>query len=191
MIQQDVEIIDDFLPPSLADRLSKYVQSVFEMGSGLGGFNHQFATNTNWPLQLTVDQIPDFILIHILQQSNEEGILLNSEIDKVVNDFLSDYPAKIVHGSYVQYFTPQSQIGWHPDVSPDNRIGAFTLYLNRTWKHEYGGHFLYVDDNGEQQMVLPKFNRAVITRSGVMHKVMPIVGRHMRKSLQNWIYDNE
>ena len=82
--------------------------------------------------------------------------------------------------------TNGSWINWHRDLA-DNREGAITVYLNTEWDIDHGGDFIYKTDFDQMQRLTPSFNTAMFLRGEVDHRTTPVIGHHLRKSLQVWL----
>lgn len=60
------------------------------------------------------------------------------------------------------------------------------IYLNEDWHHDYGGETVFFDENKEiKTSILPKFGRAVIFDSAILHAARPVTRMYggMRKVL--------
>ncbi|HEX5238872.1 MAG TPA: 2OG-Fe(II) oxygenase [Sphingomicrobium sp.] len=82
---------------------------------------------------------------------------------------------KIVeHGDYhvMNYaWTQLSYIPWHDD---DQRSEALTIYLNDRWEADWGGLFLYRDDERQIRGFAPKFNCGLRNDNNVLHATTPV-----------------
>ena len=74
-----------------------------------------------------------------------------------------------------------SGINWHPDAKW--KYGA-TYYLNRRWNHQWGGEFMFRDNN--QHGFIPVLgNSLVIVKTPIHHKVNQVLSPIMpRMSIQ-------
>jgi len=57
----------------------------------------------------------------------------------------------------LQFMTKDSYIPWHDDTG-FNFVS--TTYLNKDWKYDWGGAFLYVDEKDENRFLYPEYNTA-------------------------------
>ena len=107
--------------------------------------------------------------------SEDKGV-----IDLITDRLELDYP-KIRVAYY--YNSP----GWKFKLHPDhNRDFSASIYLNDNWDNdEYGGEFIWLDDNKNEHTVNVKFNRMVSFYPPVWHYTNTIKeGAPVRKSIQ-------
>lgn len=70
-------------------------------------------------------------------------------------------------------WTRLSYIPWHNDGIYDG--GAVTIYLNPTWDENWGGMFMYKENNSDEIYgLMPKFNTAVKVLNYTLHSVSHI-----------------
>lgn len=62
-----------------------------------------------------------------------------------------------------------AQIGWHEDYTPIN----VSIYLNEYWDKNWGGLFLYMEEENLKGFV-PEFNTAVVAKGQIQHHVSMI-----------------
>ena len=84
-----------------------------------------------------------------------------------------------------QYYIcqPQSGISWHTDEEPDRLFGA-TLYLNDEWHPDFGGWFIWKENNN-YHTILPKKKFLIINNNYQHHCVTPI-STGFRCTIQIW-----
>jgi Rps23 Pro-64 3,4-dihydroxylase Tpa1-like proline 4-hydroxylase len=70
----------------------------------------------------------------------------------------------------IYYWTRLSYIPWHDD---ENHTGALTVYLNEEWDEDWGGYFLYKEDE-TIKAILPKKNFALLQQGGIKHATTPV-----------------
>lgn len=179
-----IEIKDNFLPIDLADTTSEYANKLMTRTDPV------FSTNYAWDNDSTTsnkERYEQLVLVHNLKEGNPE---LNTKICNAVNLQMPGYK---VHDDLVQIYiwTHMARIEWHNDGKgrTSKRCGAVTIYLNKSWKIEWGGEFLYKDQDREVQRIVPDFNRGVFI-TDLEHRTTPIVGKSIRKSLQIWIAED-
>lgn len=63
---------------------------------------------------------------------------------------------------------------------------AATVYLNREWQAEWGGHLCWVDSEAREIGYVPVYNTVVVSDQRELHWVTPIVGGSIRRTLQIW-----
>ena len=73
--------------------------------------------------------------------------------------------------STIHYMKKNSGINWHDDNGW--KYGA-TYYLNHRWHKQWGGEFMFTDDNGHG-WIPPVGNSLVIVRAPIAHKVNPVL----------------
>lgn len=172
-----IEIIDDFLPEELIEKLHKRTMYVLERKSGV------FSTNLWWNAKLRKNNpTPPVILVHNLLEFQDPIC------EEIVNYVGSVYPNLEIGGILFHIFTPGSYIGEHRDAGVD-RTHAMTIYLNSVeWRVDKGGLLSYNDPiTNEKGTVVPKYNRAVLLSGDVFHEVTPNTSGNLRKTLQLWL----
>ena len=191
--------IENFLSPDTAEMASRYCDSL------INSKEHVWTTNFGWlhgkekdHSNPRFDRYDNLVLVHQIVKSNEE--LYN----KICADIKRHHPTFVPEGiNSVQYFvwTGGSCIEWHNDFTRDleeprgrgrskKRCGAITIYLNRSWSYEWGGDFLYKDENRKVQRVTPEYNLAV-SIGKVDHRSTQIIGRRFRKCIQIFVKEDE
>ena len=78
---------------------------------------------------------------------------------------------------------PQSGISWHTDEVSDRLFGA-TLYLNEDWHPDFGGWFIWKENNN-YHTILPKKKFLIINDNYQHHCVTP-VSTGFRCTIQIW-----
>jgi len=68
-------------------------------------------------------------------------------------------------------WTKYSYIPWHND---DRSESAITIFLNNRWEEDWGGLFLYKNENEQILGITPTFNMAVRNKGNVPHAVTMI-----------------
>ena len=71
----------------------------------------------------------------------------------------------------IHYMEKNSGINWHNDQGW--KYGA-TFYVNHKWHKQWGGEFMFTDDNGHG-WIPPVGNSLVIIKSPLNHKVNPVL----------------
>jgi len=74
----------------------------------------------------------------------------------------------------------------------DSAMSACTIFLNKEWKEEWGGHFMWMDEEDNEYKVTPKYNRAVYSLNsnnkenqlGPRHWVSKVYGPETRSIIQ-------
>jgi len=73
--------------------------------------------------------------------------------------------------SNIHYMKKGSGINWHNDDTW--KYGA-TFYINHRWHRQWGGEFMFTDDNGHG-WIPPMGNSVVIVKAPIAHKVNPVL----------------
>jgi Rps23 Pro-64 3,4-dihydroxylase Tpa1-like proline 4-hydroxylase len=182
---------ENFLSPKVAEEASRYCDSLINSNE------HVWTTNFGWLKGKEQDfsnekleRYNNLVLVHQIAKSNEK--LYN----KICADIKRHYPNLVPESrNSVQYFvwTGGSCIEWHNDFTKHKdkkRCGAITIYLNRTWSVEWGGDFLYKDENRKVHRVTPEYNLAV-SIGQVDHRSTEVKGRRFRKCIQIFVKEEE
>ena len=81
-------------------------------------------------------------------------------------------------------WTKLSYIPWHNDHHVN---GALTVYLNNYWDINWGGYFMYKNQNNEINAIKPETNLGVLQLEGVEHSVSTVnVNAENRITLQTF-----
>ena len=102
--------------------------------------------------------------------------LLAAELKSILPDH-----DKLVFQYYI--WQPQSGISWHTDEESDRLFGA-TLYLNEDWHPDFGGWFIWKENN-TYHTILPKKKFLIINNKYQHHCVTP-VSTGFRCTIQIW-----
>ena len=71
----------------------------------------------------------------------------------------------------IHYMKKGAGINWHDDGGW--KYGA-TLYINHKWHRQWGGEFMFTDNNGHG-WIPPVGNSLVIVKAPIAHKVNPVL----------------
>lgn len=96
----------------------------------------------------------DILSKHILDELIKKGVVEN-ETYKVMNFA----------------WTRLSYIPWHND---SNHTEAITIYLNDIWDLDWGGLFLYKDNNQNIRAFAPRFNCGLKNWNNILHATTPV-----------------
>jgi hypothetical protein len=126
-----------------------------------GGNN--FCTNAWWNPKLIKDSFP--VLIH--------GVHKDSELFKKTRDQIEEKTNLIVNENdiLIYYWTRFSYIPWHKDHS---YAGALTVYLNEEWHEDWGGYFLYENEENDIRAILPRKNLGLLQQGGIRHSTTSV-----------------
>jgi len=181
---------ENFLSPDTAEMASRYCDTLINSNE------HVWSTNWGWLKgrekdysKTELDRYDNLVLVHQIAKSNKELW------GKIRADIKRHYPnLEPETQNSIQFFvwTGGSCIEWHRDFTKHKektRTGAITIYLNRHWDMEWGGDFLYKDENNKVQRVTPEYNLAV-SIGAVDHRSTQIIGRRFRKCIQIFVKDD-
>ena len=84
----------------------------------------------------------------------------------------------------IYFWTRYSYIPWHNDRTYD---GAITIYMNKEWKPDFGGYFMYAENSNDVikhnddyievrniKAIIPKKNLAVLQTEQTHHCTTPV-----------------
>jgi hypothetical protein len=113
-----------------------------------------------------------------------------------LTDELKELVAKELIEKNIVQFTPKrwdvaiqlnsrmAYIPWHDDL---NWAFTATVYLNNEWDPEWGGYFVYKDDN-EIKAIVPSYNKSVSFKPPFWHSVLLTgINAPLRESLQIFV----
>lgn len=109
----------------------------------------------------------------------------------MLRTFLQHNPYKKIkptkQNAFIIHAMPRgSGINWHTDDVYDF---AATYYLNKAWHNQWGGEFMFKDDEtGLKGFIPPVGNSVILVKGGTLHKVNPVLYKNVpRFSLQHFI----
>jgi len=160
-----IKRFENFLSEKLYDETIKTARHLVNSSSMC------FATHRCWNPDIVKDSFP--VYIHSISPDSEFYDKLNDEFVQNLESIFSEQKIKTQMNPefMLYYWTRFSYIPWHND----NRMydGAITIYLNDVWEIDWGGYFLY-QDNDEIRAVIPKKNLGVMQYGSVMHATTPV-----------------
>ncbi len=147
---------ENFFTDHLCNELLGTARFLMEKG------DYVFATNLRWNPLIVKDSFPVFM--HALNIESNLYRECKHQIETKIqlpikNDSIMIY-----------YWTRLSYIPWHDD---ENHTGALTVYLNEEWDEDWGGYFLYKEDE-TIKAILPKKNFALLQQGGIKHATTPV-----------------
>jgi hypothetical protein len=119
-------------------------------------------TNACWPASIVKDSTP--VLVWDMDQTTD----LYKSIRATLVEQLDLPPSSIINIMFY-YWTRHSYIPWHNDSHVDT---ALTIYLNPHWHRDFGGLFLWEDEEGIHAKV-PEANLAIVQKD-VHHSTTPV-----------------
>jgi len=133
-----------------------------------------FCTNEWWDSNIVKDSFP--VLIHSICKDSELFAKTREQIEKKTQLAVKD------HDIMIYYWTRFSYIPWHED---QNYGGTLTVYLNEEWHRDWGGYFMYENDDGKIYAILPQKNLGLLQQGGIKHSTTPVhFSGRMRISVQ-------
>ena len=143
----DVIFVKDFLPADLILQIKKYIYRE----------RPQTSNHSSWDQRI----IKDSARVEIFRLSDTEFK------EQIINCYSNYFNIDTYTTTYVNYYKwlPGSFIPFHNDESSSL---ASTIYLNESWDKDYGGLFLYEEEQ-EIKGYVPKYNSAVINKNNVSH----------------------
>jgi hypothetical protein len=137
--------------------------------------------NYGWEESLVQDstpvfciKVPEFLAEYIEEQLESFGVYDRSKY----KSFKENHGL----GCMLYVWTFNSYIASHHD---SDRLSA-TIYLNREWSYEEGGHFTWQDsETNDWKLFIPKFNNMIVNTGGIAHATTPVKSKtQFRISLQ-------
>lgn len=88
----------------------------------------------------------------------------------------------------IHFWPKLSYITWHEDLVYK---GALTVYLNKIWDSNWGGYFMY-QENDEIKAIKPEYNLGVLQENGVSHCVSTVnINADIRISIQVFLTNDK
>lgn len=118
------------------------------------------------------------------------GTILIHKLD-LKDPFIFLLKEKIKHSftginCYIHYFLQYSYIPWHDD---GGYAFAGTLYLNERWDRDWGGAYMYEDNNKNIHVEYPERNKLIIQHSNTWHSTTMVhPGADIRISMQFFFF---
>jgi Rps23 Pro-64 3,4-dihydroxylase Tpa1-like proline 4-hydroxylase len=142
-----IVFIKDFLPEDLILQIKKYIYRE----------RPQTSNHSSWNQKI----IKDSARVEIFRLSDTEFK------EQIINCYSNYFNIDTYTTTYVNYYKwlPGSFIPFHNDESSSL---ASTIYLNESWDKDYGGLFLYEEEQ-EIKGYVPQYNSAVINKNNVSH----------------------
>ncbi len=124
-----------------------------------------FATNKFWTYDIVKDSFP--VILHSIDVNSELYNKLQYEIFSKLDCFFIEQNIRVKKKAefLLYYWTRFSYIPWHCDA---NYHGGLTLYLNEEWDADWGGYFMYKNEDGISA-IAPSKNSAVLQYGGINH----------------------
>jgi Rps23 Pro-64 3,4-dihydroxylase Tpa1-like proline 4-hydroxylase len=160
-----IKRFESFLSEKLYDETIKTARHLVNSSSMC------FATHRCWNPDIVKDSFPVFI--HSISPDSEFYDKLNDEFVQNLEPFFSEQKIKTQMNPefMLYYWTRFSYIPWHSDA---NFYGGLTVYLNEEWDQDWGGYFMYKNEDGSISAIPPQRNTAVLQFGGVPHSTTPV-----------------
>jgi len=145
-----IKIFEDFLELDFI----KYVKNKIynEINSSV------WRSNLGWSGDIVKNSQP--ILLNILNNDTYIYNYLSNKYNNLFNE-LKNKEIKILYYIY-------SRLSYIPLHNDDTHFFASTIYLNENWNEDFGGLFLYKENN-EMKAICPKFNLAITNDNNIIH----------------------
>ena len=199
-------VLEDFLVPAVAERLSRFLAGEAEFASeyGLYGIDDRPITEEEWNAAREEErffrfsklvgtrpefQMSDNSLTYLRLRSTFQN---NDDLRRLFEDATGiELAASADFGSHSM--AAGDFLKEHDDDNRNRRL-ALVLYLSPDWKPEYGGSLKIVDSDGNEYTVEATYNSLVAfdTRAGTSHYVVPVrdaAGARKRLTIGGWYHD--
>jgi len=118
----------------------------------------KLTTNRLWDKELVNSSTP---IMRYEFESNDK------EMFNKISEEIAKKTGYIVNSGVIHIFPKLSYITWHNDGKYE---AALTVYLNKKWNNDWGGFFLYTEDDNING-IIPKKNYGILQSNGVYHCV--------------------
>jgi Rps23 Pro-64 3,4-dihydroxylase Tpa1-like proline 4-hydroxylase len=153
---KEIDIFEDVLTRPFAEFLFRIAMEGFSKGTCIVG------NEGNWGKGLTrewskvsVQHYPEVIKQHILKELAGKGIVKDNGYD-----------------IFCHIWEKLGFIPWHNDRVRSKAREAITIYLNPQWEEDWGGIFLYKEDDTPRiKGFIPTFNAAIRNSGNLSHSV--------------------
>jgi thiol-disulfide isomerase/thioredoxin len=153
-----VKQFENFLYDDVYDYTISAAEKILTSGDNL------LSSNYHWHYDVVKDSFP--VLIHKIDKKSYFYEVLKDNIENKTGLVVSDDKEIMIY-----YWTRYSYIPWHGD---GDHYGGLTVYLNREWNPDYGGYFLFKEDNDNIRAIPPQQNMAILQTENVPHCTTPV-----------------
>src|SRR5215475_8007582 len=153
---KEIEIFEDVLTSSFAEFLFKIaIGSLSNRKSIVGNERNWGKGLTREWSKVSVQHYPEIIKNQILKELAGKGIVKDKNYDV-----------------YCHIWEKLGFIPWHNDKVSSKAREAITIYLNPQWEKNWGGIFLYREDETPHvKGFIPSFNTAIRNSGNLSHSV--------------------
>ena len=146
-----INVYKNFLSKETIEKLDNKIENILHNSNpDVPNFTTSL---TSWPDNLKKSSTP--IIRYVL---NENDTDLFKTLKKEIENKISYY----IDGIVIHISPKLSYIPWHNDGHVN---AALTIYLNKEWDINWGGYFLY-KENDEIKAIVPDFNLALLQQGG-------------------------
>jgi hypothetical protein len=167
----NVKIIKNFFNENDLNIIKKELENAYDFK--LGWVNGK--SKHDWALGVDGGKV-DIITFPLNQVIDEEVYTI------IKNKVETEFQLK-VHNIGFHYCRSGSHMGWHNESG--EYTGAVTIYLNKIWNRNWGGYFLYEEEDKTLKLQIPQYNKAIFQFAKTFHATTPVYeGFPIRKSIQ-------
>ena len=167
-------IINDVLPKDLFQKVSSYdYENIKNRKRNVNHKDWQETLHKDDYKNKTMEQVRtvDSIATYHKEKYDFVDVIFKDVLDIIINcEWLPFQKNSSLSLSYYEYYK-YAGINWHDDHGW--KYGA-TFYINHKWQKQWGGEFMFTDDNGHG-WIPPVGNSLVIIKAPLEHKVNPIL----------------
>lgn len=168
-MEQHLELFNDFFSIDLLDEIQTFIYKTTKTTQPYLG-----RTNMCWNDGIVGHSAP--VIIIDLPPDDE----LCNRIKQVIRGKVNKEPSHIMF--YI--WTVLSYIPWHND---NHANGALTVYLNEYWDDNWGGYFMYKNNQDQITALKPETNLGVLQMGELKHCVSTInINAEYRLTLQTF-----
>lgn len=192
-------VLDDFLLPSVADRIANFLREEAEYKREYQSRSKEFLNQDAWEELPEAERLYRFLVIHrvkpsCLMSKNWLTFLAFNDIFKQFPCFsfmesvsgMQFCDARIagIHGHEAE-----DMITWHADAGR-NKDFCGTLYLAPDWNESDGGELEIKRESEENFLITPAFNRLVLfkTDKQTVHRVRPHAHSALDKVRYSYVF---
>jgi Rps23 Pro-64 3,4-dihydroxylase Tpa1-like proline 4-hydroxylase len=162
-----MQIKDNFLEKVIIEKINLYIDENLK--------KNVWYSNLSWDedVRKTSAQVSCLSLLN-----NQE---LTYYFKKIYTEIFPDLKNKTLVTLSIYFWHKFSFIPFHKD---SNSFLSSTIYLNNFWEKDFGGLFLYEEED-EIKTILPKYNRCIINNNKISHATsMTTLDAPHRKTIQ-------
>lgn len=142
---------DNFINSKLLEEIQKLAKNCISLKKS------KFTNHEMWPEYVVKDS--EQVLVWDIKNENEN-------LFKKISDYIVlETGYKDVLCCYLYCWKQSSFIPWHTDAEHN---AALTIYLNNFWDRDWGGYFMYYD-NDDIKCIIPEENLAILQENNPLH----------------------